>query len=215
MNKKTGETDAISESERKNTASASWEVTGRSVTIDDFAAECDFSAVEHLVVNRPPEAVYSAVRNLDLLTIQSRTADMAMWVRGLPERLRRRVPPRRPTRLTFDDLVASGDWVLLGEQPGREVIFGAAGRFWTPIVRWEQVEPEQFVQYGKPGRGKIVSSLSVRPYGRNSSLVTYDIRTVLNDPITHRIFKLYWLVVKPFVRALMRATVRAVAKQGA
>lgn len=214
MNKRTRETDVTAETDT-TADSTSWEVTGQSVTIDDFAAESDFEAVEHLVVNKAPDAMYSALRNLDLLTIRSSTADLAMWVRGLPERLKRRVPPRQPTRLTYDDLVSSGDWVLLGEQPGREVIFGAAGRFWTPIVRWEQVEAEQFTEYGKPGRGKIFSSLSVRPYGRSSSLVTYDIRTVLNDPITHRIFKLYWVVVKPFVRAIMRATVRTAAEQAA
>jgi hypothetical protein len=208
MNKETKETDTTT-----TVTPTPWEVTGRSVTVDDFAAEYDFDAVEHMVVNKPPEAMYSALRHLDLLTIRSRIADLAMWMRGLPERLKRRVPPRQPTRLTYDDLVASGDWVLLGEQPGREVIFGAAGRFWTPIVRMEPVAADEFGQYKKPGRGKIVSSLSVRPYGRNKSLVTYDIRTTLNDSITRRAFGLYWRTVKPFIRAIMRATLRAAAKQ--
>ncbi|MGW3470808.1 hypothetical protein ACWDKQ_20660 [Saccharopolyspora sp. NPDC000995] len=212
MNKETKETGITPGT---TVTSTPWQVTGPTVTIDDFAAECDFDAVEHLVVNRPPDAVYSALRHLDLLTIRSRTADLAMWVRALPERLKRRVPPRQPTRLTFDDLIASQDWVLLGEQPGREVVFGAVGRFWTPIVRWELVTAEEFRQYGKPGRGKIVSSLSVRPYGRNSSLVTYDIRTTLDDPITRRVFGVYWRTVKPFVRAIMRATLRTAAKQAA
>lgn len=210
MNKKAKESDATAETSAEST---SWEVTGRTVTIDDFAAEYDFDAVEHLVVNKPPETMYSALRNLDLLTIHSRTADLAMWVRGLPERLRRRVPPRQPTRLTFEDLVASGDWVALGEQPGREVLFGAVGRFWTPIVRWQPIEAGEFTEYGKPGLGKIVCSLSVREYGRNSSLVTYDVRTILNDPITRRVFGLYWRTVKPFVRAIMRATIRTAAEK--
>lgn len=191
---------------------AGWEVTSRAVTIDDFAPSADFNAVEHLLVGAPPDVAYSAIRQLDLLTIRSRVADLAMWVRGLPERLKRRVPPRVPTRLTFDDLVASGDWVLLGEQSGQEVIFGAVGRFWTPIVRWEPVSPEDFTEYGKPGRGKIISSFSVRPYGRGSSLVTYDIRTMINDPITRRVFAVYWSTVSPFIRVIMRATLRAGAK---
>ncbi|WP_246868634.1 hypothetical protein [Saccharopolyspora sp. ASAGF58] len=194
-------------------ASAAWEVTERSVSVDDFAARYDVGAVEHLVVDAPPETMYQALRHLDLLTIRSRTADLAMWARGLPERLKRRVPPRVPTRLTYDDLCISGDWVLLGEQPGREVVFGAVGRFWTPIVRMEEITAEEFAEYGKPGRGKIVTSLSVRPYGRRGSLATYDIRTTLDDPITRRIFTLYWRTVSPFVKAIMRATLRAAAKQ--
>ncbi|SDX75442.1 hypothetical protein SAMN05216215_1014159 [Saccharopolyspora shandongensis] len=194
-----------------DTASAEWEVTERSVSVDDFAARYDVGAAEHLVVDAPPEVVYRSLRHLDLLTIGSRTADLAMWVRGLPERLKRRVPPRAPTRLTYDDLCASGDWVLLGERPGQEVVFGAVGRFWTPIVRMEEVTAEEFAEYGKPGRGKIVASFSVRPYGRRGSLATYDIRTTLDDPITRRIFALYWRTVSPFVKSIMRATLRAAA----
>lgn len=212
MNEKAKDRDAPVETAAASTA---WEVTGPLVTIDDFAAEFDFAAAEHLVVDKRPDAMYSAIRNLDLLTIHSRVADLAMWARSLPERLRRRVPPRQPTRLTYDDLVTSGDWVLLGEQRGREVIFGAAGRFWTPIVRWETAEVEEFARYGKPGRGKIIASFSVRPYGRDKTLMTYDIRTVLNDPITRLVFGLYWWTVKTFVRAIMRATMRTAAEQAA
>jgi hypothetical protein len=193
--------------------SPAWEVTERSITVDEFALEPDFDAMEHMVADVPPEKMYAALRHLDLLTVHSRIADLAMWVRDLPERLNRRVPRRVPTRLTFDDLVASEDWVLLGEQPGREVIYGAIGRFWTPIVRMEQVSVADFVQYRRSGRGKIVAAMSVRPYGRRSSLVTYDIRTILNDPMTRRIFGLYWRTVSPFVRSIMRATLRTAAEQ--
>ncbi|MBB5155972.1 hypothetical protein [Saccharopolyspora phatthalungensis] len=193
--------------------SPAWEVTDRSVTVDDFALEPDFDAMEHMVADVPPEKMYTTLRHLDLLTVHSRVADLAMWVRDLPERLKRRVPPRVPTRLTFDDLVASGEWVLLGEQPGREVVYGAAGRFWTPIVRMESVSAEDFAQYHRSRRGKIVASLSVRPYGRHSSLMTYDIRTTLDDLISRWVFGMYWRTVSPFVRSIMRATLRTAAKQ--
>ncbi|WP_246155490.1 hypothetical protein [Saccharopolyspora hirsuta] len=192
---------------------ATWEVTGHSVTIDDFAPRCDAGAVEHVVTDAPPEEMYRALRNLDLLDIHSRIADFAWRIRGLPERIERHVPPREPTRLTFDDLCTSGELVLLGEQPGREVVFGAVGRFWTPVVRMEEVSAEEFAQYGKPGRGKIVTAFSVRPYGRGGSLATYDVRTTLNDPITRRIFTLYWRTVRPFVRVIMRATLRTAARR--
>jgi hypothetical protein len=46
-----------------------------------------------------------------------------------------------------------------------------------------------------------------------SNLATYDIRTTLDEPITRRIFMLYWRTVSPFVKAIMRATLRTAAKQ--
>ncbi|GAA0534218.1 hypothetical protein A8924_2818 [Saccharopolyspora erythraea NRRL 2338] len=192
---------------------ADWELTSAAVTVDDFAAHADFRAVEHLLVDAPPEAAYPALRHLDLLTIRSRVAGMAMWLRGMPARLRRHRLPRQRTRLTFDDLVAGGDWALLGEQPGREAVFGAVGRFWTPIVRPEPVSAEEFAEYGRPRRGKIVMSVSVRPYGRGGSLMTYDVRTTLTDPLTRRVFGVYWRTAAPFVRTIMRATLRAAAER--
>lgn len=107
----------------------------------------------------------------------------AMWVRGLPERLKRRVPPRVPTRLSFDDLVTRGSGSSSGEHPGHEVVFGAVGRFWTPIVRWEEVSAEDFASYRTSGRGRIVTGLSVRPYGNGRSLLTYEVRTILHDEL--------------------------------
>lgn len=205
--------DARESSSDSETTSTQWEVAHRSATVDDFAPKSDFGAVEHLIIGAPPETVYPALRHLDLLTIRSRVADLAMWLRGMPARLARHGLPRERTRLTFDDLIAGGNWVLLGEQQGREAVFGAVGRFWTPVVHPEPVSAEEFVAYGKPRRGKIVLSLSVRPYGRRSSLVTYDVRTILTDPLTRRVFGLYWRTVAPFVRVVMRATLRTAAER--
>ncbi|GDY33803.1 hypothetical protein [Gandjariella thermophila] len=182
--------------------------------LDRFAPRFDFSAVEHVVVDAPVDATYQAARHLDLLTVNSRLTDAAFWVRGLPERLRKHVPPRRPTRLTLDDLDAGGDAVLLGEQPGREVVFGAVGRFWTPVVRWRDIAPDEFVAFEEPGLGKIAAAYSVRPYGEHRSLLSYEARTILDDPMTRRWFGWYWATVSPVIRAIMRATLRA-AKRAA
>jgi hypothetical protein len=179
------------------------------VTIDDAAAGYEYRAIEHLVVDAEPDTTYRAVRHLDLLRISSRLARAAFWVRGLPQALRTRRPVRVPTRVTFDDLVARGDWVLLGEDPPREVVFGAVGTFWAPVVRVEQVPAEEFADYGKPGEGKIVCSLSVRPYGRRRSLVTYDTRATITDPLSRRVATGYWWTVAPFIKTIMRATLRA------
>lgn len=181
------------------------------VSIDDFAAPYDYGAIAHRVVNAPPSVTYSAARHQDLLSIHSRLAGTAMWVRGLPDRLQRRLPLRVPTRLTFDDLVARGRWVLLGENPGREVVFGVVGRFWTPKVRWEYISAEEFAGYHEPNRGKIAVALSVRAYGNGRSLLTYEVRMVLTDPRARRWFGWYWRTVRPFVTLVMRATLGAIA----
>jgi hypothetical protein len=189
-------------------------VTTTPMLLDRFAPRYDFTASEHVVVDAPVDATYRAVRHLDLLTVHSWLTDATFWVRELPERVRGRVPPQRPTRMTLEDLDARGGMVLLGEDPGHEVAFGAIGRFWPPIGRWRQTNRTEFAEFGEPGLGKIAAAYSVRPYGADRTLLSYEARTVLDDPVSRRWFAYYWRTVSPLVRAGMRATLRA-AKQAA
>jgi hypothetical protein len=182
--------------------------------LDRVAAGYDHDVIEHVVVDAPVHDTYRAARQLDLLTVSTRLTRAAYWIRGLPERLRRRIPPRTPTRMTLDDLTTDGDWVMLGERPDREVTFGAAGRFWTPVARWHRVDPAEFAEFDQPGLGRIAAALSVRPFGADRTLLSYETRTLFTDKPTRRRFNWYWLTVSPFIRAIMRATLRT-AKQEA
>lgn len=183
------------------------------MSIDDFAAAPDFAISEHAAVPCPPEDAFAALRGLNLLTVRSPVVDAAMWLRGVPARMSRHAPARQRTRLTFDDLVAGGEWVRLAERPGRELVLGAAGRFWTPIVRMERLGPGEFERYDKPGRGRIAMSVSVRQYGRWGSLLSYDVRTMLDDALVKRVFRWYWRTAEAFVRLIMRATLRRAAQE--
>lgn len=186
--------------------------SAETLTVDDFAAEDEVTVVEHVIANAPPETAYPALRRLDLLAVHSPITSLATWVRDFPDRLQKRLPPRVPTRLTFDDRVARGEWTLLSEQPGYEVIFGAMGTFWMPVVRWYRLTSrDEFLHFDKPRRCRVVLAFSVREYGRERSLLSYDIRTVVRDPGTRRIFRLYWKTVTPFVRHIMRDTLRTAA----
>jgi hypothetical protein len=185
----------------------------RELLIDRFAPRSDFGLANHRVVDADPDTAYRAVRELDLTEVHGALVDASMWLRGLPERMkaRKRGPIRVPTRLTLDDLTAGSEWVVLGERPGEEITFGAVGRFWQPVVRWRPIEPRDFADFAEPGFGKIVCSLSVLPYGTRRSLVTYDVRTILDDPLSWVEFRRYWRVAKPFVGAIQRATLRTIA----
>lgn len=182
------------------------------LTVDDFRAEDEVGVVEHVLAEAAPEASYRALRHLDLLSVHSPMTSLATWIRDLPDRLQRHVPPRVPTRLTFDDRVASGEWTLLGERPGHEVIFGAVGTFWMPVVRWDRLTSrDEFFHFNRPRRCRVVLSFSVREYGRGRSLLSHDIRALVPDPATRRVFRLYWKTVSPFVRSIMRDTLRTAA----
>ncbi len=112
--------------------------------------------------------------------------------------------------MTINDLDAGSDWVLLGEQPGQEIVFGAIGKAWQPIVRWVPVEARDFVDFAEPGYAKVVCSISALPYGQRRTLVTAEMRVVLTDPHAWLSFRRYWRISTPFVGVISRAILRTV-----
>ena len=109
----------------------------------------------------------------------------------------------------LDDMVRNG-WILLGEEPGVEIVFGQIGRPWKPVgaSSGPSVEQAGFAAFDQPGFAKIAFSLGVQPYGAASSIVTMDTRIVLTDPKSRQLFARYWTLVGPFVRLIDRMTLR-------
>ena len=177
--------------------------------IDALMPTWDASIAAHLIVRADPRRTFGAARDLDFLSVHSPLLAASMWVRGIPDRLSRR-PSVTPPRL----VLSAGDelpgWVVLGEQPGRELAFGAVGRFWQPNIEWHDVPADEFAAFAVPGWGKIVADFSVVPYGEHASLLTYECRTATTDADSRVRFLRYWRLIRPFVAHIFRATVATI-----
>jgi hypothetical protein len=182
---------------------------------DDLIIESSmptFDAViaEHTMVAADPATTYQAARGLDLLTVRTPLLTASMWLRGLPARWFGKPAPPVP-RLVVGEGVGLPGWLVLGEQPDREIAFGAVGKFWQPVIEWCDVSPADFSAFAEPGWGKIAANFSVVPYGKHTSLLSYQCRTVTTDVVSRRRFLRYWWLIRPFVAHIMRATLRAIA----
>jgi hypothetical protein len=182
--------------------------------IDRYLPRFDVALIEHMVVDADVATTWQALRRLDLMQVHTPLVDAALFVRGVPARLGARLgrkgpdkpPPPRLT-LTGDGLGLEG-WLSLGESAEREIAFGAVGRFWQPDIQWYDVStmtPQQFAAFAEPGWGRIAANFSLRPYGTPRTLASYEARTATGDPESARRFARYWLLVRPFVRHIMRA----------
>ena len=175
----------------------------------------DVAVAEHLVVGADLEHTWTAVRDLDLMQVLSPFLNVAFWFRALPARVRRRSrhlpPPPEPTlRVTPDNIPEP--WVSFGQTPGREVAFGVVGKFGRPAIEWFPVDVAGFSGFHRPGFGKIGASLSVRPYGERRTLLTYEVRVATTDMVSRRRFARYWLLIRPFVINVMRASLRQIRR---
>jgi hypothetical protein len=182
--------------------------------IDKRMPTYDTTIAAHRIVAADPVTTWHAARELDFMTVHTPLMDAAMWLRGLPARLRGRSQPV-PRRLSL----ASGDglpgWLSLGEREGVEVAFGAVGKFWQGTIEWRDVKPAEFAGFAEPGYGKIACNFSVRPYGPGRTLLTYECRVATTDPVARRRFARYWLLVRPFVGHIMRAAVATIGYSAA
>lgn len=170
----------------------------------EFAPHREFALTEHLVVEASPEETYAAVAQLRGGDLSSPVLRVLSWARGLPVRL-------RPDETTpaFEEILLCGRWMLLGERPCREMVLGAAGRFWTPRLRWDDVGPREFAQYDRPRSAAIALAFSVLPVERAQTLLTFDTRVTVPDLVARRWVELYWERVKPSARLVARQLLHA------
>ncbi|MDQ1358396.1 MAG: hypothetical protein QOG44_2769 [Acidimicrobiaceae bacterium] len=94
---------------------------------------------------------------------------------------------------------------------GREVVFGAIGKFWKADIEWRDVPVERFAMFQEPGWGKIACHLLVRPDGPDRAMLTYECRTGTTDSGARRMLARYWWLIRPFVGHIMRATLRTIS----
>ncbi|MGW5718535.1 nitroreductase/quinone reductase family protein [Amycolatopsis sp. NPDC003865] len=182
-------------------------VTGEDLLTDRFLPRFDVTLIEHVVADADVGETWRAVAELDLLRVRSPLTDLAVFRRTTAAELK---PFGRGTGLP--------GWVRLGETPGREVVLGTVGRFWLPGVEWFDVRamtPAEFAEFTEPGWCRVTAGISVRPYGSARTLVTYEARAAATDPGSARRFARHWLLVRPFARFVMLATLRTIRDDAA
>jgi hypothetical protein len=182
---------------------------GEASILDHQLPAYDVAIAEQTLIDADADTTWAALEELDLLQVRTPVITAAFWVRSIPDRLRRHPVPV-PPEIRLRNGVDLPGWVGLGQRPGRELAFGAVGRFWKGSIEWHDVEPDHFATFAEPGYGKIAASFSIQPYGEDQSLLTYHCRTGTTDEGSRRAFARYWRLIQPFVGHIMRAAVTAV-----
>jgi hypothetical protein len=189
--------------------------------IERLLPDYDAIRAEHRVVPGDVEAAYAAVRRADFIRAwrDSPTVRAVFGARALAERAvsatrgRAYTEPPAPASLRLADLTTRGEWVLLGEDPPREIAFGVIGRFWSGETLWETIDADEFAAFARPGYARIACNFSVRPYGAEHALVSYECRTHATDDAARRAFLRYWRALSPFIGAVLRVQLGVVAKE--
>jgi hypothetical protein len=178
--------------------------------LDTYLPGYDVVLTEHLVVEAAPEVVFAAAKGFDFLTTDAKVVNALMTLRTLPGRLRGRPGATPASLMLATDASVLPGWVNLGEVPGRELVFGAVGKFWKSDIEWHDVPADEFAAFAEPGWGKIGCHLLVRPDGPGRSILSYECRTATTDLTSRAQMKRYWWLIRPFVAYILRAVLRTI-----
>lgn len=181
--------------------------------LDRFLPTYDLVITERLVIDQPCHVVFAAAGTLDFMRVRTPLLVAAMFVRGLPARIRGHAPPKPPELRLINETndVGLPGWLLL-DVTGDEIAFGAVGKFWKASIEWRDVTVEEFTAFDEPGWGKIGCHFFARSDGPAKSLLTYECRVATTDDRAKRQMARYWWLIRPFVGHIMRATLRTVSR---
>lgn len=197
----------------------------RPLRLDHCMPIWDATRVERRVIDATPERLYDVALNTDFLDAvhSSRSVRILFALRAAADRvvtslrLRPRPRSRPPRAMRVGALPLRGEWVTLGQDWPREIVFGAIGRFWAGDTKWLKTDASAYRNFDAGGFAKIACHFLFRPLGNGQTLVTYESRTSTTDVGSRRAFLRYWRVVSPCVGVVMRAMLAAIernAKRG-
>ena len=168
--------------------------------IADFLPRYDVRARYRTSVQASLRQAYAAARAMDMR--HSRVVRWLYRLRGLPR-----------DDLSFEGMFKWG-FVLLADQPPRELVFGLIGRFWSPVPGIQQIEAGDFTAFDRPGFAKAVGNIAFAAQGHGRVRVTTETRVLCLDPAGRKRFMLYWLLIGPFSGLIRKAWLRLI-KQAA
>jgi hypothetical protein len=176
------------------------------VLIDRFLPKYDVVEHHETTVDSPPDRTYRAVKELDLA--RSPVVLAMLLVRGIPTLFTGAVKPKR--RLGLEEILDAG-FVVLDEEPGRELVLGIVGKFWRLTSGVHRIDADEFAGFDAPGFAKAAWNFLVSERAGGSTVVT-ETRVVCTDAESRRKFARYWRLVGPFSALIRRVVLRGLKR---
>ena len=176
--------------------------------IDKFLPNYDFNEFHEIQIQAPAEIVYQKVLDLDMN--RSKIIRNLFKLRELPALFSSKKRHHTRLGLTFEGLEKFG-FILLGRNPGQEILLGLVGRFWTPSGGIRRLDADGFQKFTEPDFAKTVWNFYLSE-NENQTVLSTETRIACMDARSLRNFKAYWTFIRPF-SGLVRKEILQVIKR--
>jgi hypothetical protein len=189
------------------------EPAGVVTAIDVVLRSYEFSERHALEVHAEPARVYQAI--LDVTPGEIGVLVLLMALRTLPARLLGQARPASDVRRPVLDVAIRGGFVRLFENAPRELVLGAAGRFWT-LRPGECVALHGlagFQAFAAADHVRTAMDFQIEALGAGVCRLSTETRIAATDRSARRKFGLYWMLIRPGSGLIRRAWLRAIRRR--
>ena len=177
--------------------------------LDEIVPICQFWESHESRVRASPARVYAAIKAVTASEI--RLFRLLTWIRSpsLPGTKRREHILDAPADKPILQVALASGFLLLAEEPDREIVFGTLVCCGQAPVR----DPTGFIALDRPGYAKAVMNFAVRGEGDGSSHLTTQTRVFATDAATRRRFAVYWRLIYPGSALIRRMWLEAIKER--
>ena len=179
--------------------------------LDRFIPDPEVAEHHQIEIQAPVDVVMAAAKSLQLMTSPMIRAIIRAREIALGGATDTRAHPD-----TLYDQMRSIGWVVLSEQAGHEIVFGAVTQPWVAAPTFRSIPADQFREFCEPGFVKIVWTLRADPIDGQRSLFQTETRVSTTDAEARQRFRTYWSLVAPgvkLIRVAMLQPLRRAAEQ--
>lgn len=174
--------------------------------LDSWLPEFDVAKRHAIGIRAGRDRVFEELLRYDFR--HSRSTRILMALRGYGRRTRRTAG----RRATLPDSLVRFGFTPLGEDPGRELVFGLVGRFWRPKGDLRSVPAGDFAGFQEPGYAKAAWNLLLEEEAPGVIRLSTETRVQCLGDAARRKFLLYWRVVEPFSGMIRWSLLREVRR---
>lgn len=178
--------------------------------LDQFVPACQFREVHAIRIRAPRRAVYQAVKSVTAREI--RFFRFLTWLRS--PRLSRAGPENilnAPADKPVLDVALRSGFLLLADDPGRELVFGTVlcGR----VARVSRPVPKDFLELDRPGLCKVAMNFRLEEEAGGGVRLSTETRVLALDAAARRRFAAYWRVILPGSALIRKAWLEAIRRR--
>jgi hypothetical protein len=181
--------------------------------IDDFLPTYSVAERHAIDVQASPDVVYRAIRSADLA--RALPVRLLFALRALPAALIEgraglaRLARRGRSPITLDQFERHG-FVVLAENPPRELLIGLVGAFWTLRGGLRATDATRFRGPQRAGTARAAWNFVVDARDERNARLSTETRVEPVDAASARRFRAYWLLVRPWSGLTRRCMLRAI-----